>query len=377
MIPLLILGWSVSLIGCGFIHNSGQLYACRMLIGLFESSMFPCLTLYLSMFYAPGEQALRVAYLFVSAALSGSFGGLFAYALIKMHGISGLEGWRWLFIIEGCGSVLIAVIVHLSLPDNFENARFLNEDEKSLMRTRAQINARYYGEQEFQWTEVKKALTDPKLYISCWSQFWADVCSFGFSSFLPLIIKSLGYGTVTTQLLTIPVFFTASGVYLIVSYLSDRFSKRAFCMIPAAMVTAVGYAVNVGVPISDRVVLYLSMFLIAPGIYILVGLNAVWLLNTHAPYYKRATAIGTNQTIGNSAGLIVGQLFKTQVGGKYLLGLSFSLGSALLAACGQAVLYVYLKRQNRKRESMTPEERQHEIQHGKGGDFHPDYRYTL
>lgn len=76
MIPLLIFCWSVVLIGSGFMHNAGQLYASRMLIGLFESGMFPCLTLYLSTFYQPEEQALRVAYLFVSAALSGAFGGL-------------------------------------------------------------------------------------------------------------------------------------------------------------------------------------------------------------------------------------------------------------------------------------------------------------
>jgi hypothetical protein len=51
--------------------------------------------------------------------------------------------------------------------------------------------------------------------------------------------------------------------------------------------------------------LYFSTFLIAPGVYIIVGLNVSWLLNSHAPYYKRATAIRMNQSIGNSAGVVV------------------------------------------------------------------------
>jgi MFS family permease len=305
MIPILMFCWSVVIIGTGFMHNKSQLYASRLLLGLFESGMFPCLALYLSTFYLPKEQALRVSYLFVSAALSGAFGGLFAYALLKMDGVAGLEGWRWLFIIEGCASVLVSISIYFLLPDNFETARFLNEEEKALCRLRAEINSRYNGKPDFDWGEVKKAATDFKLYVSCWSQFWADICSFGLSSFLPLIIKSFGFDTVTTQLLTIPIYMWASGSYLIVSWLSDRYNKRVAFMLPAVLLTAIGYAVNLGVPNSQRGALYFSIFLIAPGIYIIVGINCTLLLNSHAGYYKRATAVGMNQAIGNSAGVVV------------------------------------------------------------------------
>ncbi|KAL3956518.1 hypothetical protein ACCO45_009364 [Purpureocillium lilacinum] len=292
MIPFLMFCWSIVIIGTGFIHNAGHLYASRLLLGSFESGMFPCLALYLSTFYEPHEQALRISYLFVSAALSGSFGGLFAYALLKMDGVAGLAGWRWLFIVEGCATS--------------ETARFLNEEDRSLMRIRAERNARFNGKPEFDWKDVRSAATDPKLYISCFSQFMADTCSFGLSSFLPLIIKSFGYDTITTQLLTIPVFFWASIAYIAVSWLSDRWRRRAFFMMPVCLVTATGYALNIGLPVSQRGALYFSTFLIAPGIYIIVGLNCAWLLNSHAPYYKHAMAIGMNQTLGNSSGIVVG-----------------------------------------------------------------------
>ena len=305
MIPSLVLGWSLVLIGTGFMQNAGQMYASRLLLGLFESGMFPCLALYLSTFYQPTEQALRISYLFVASALSGSFGGLFAYALIQMDGVAGLEGWRWLFIIEGIASVGVAALVYMVLPNDFESAKFLNEDDKALMRIRAEINARYNGKPDFDWEQVKLAIRDPKLYISCWSQFHADICSFGLSSFLPLIIKSFGYDTITTQLLTIPVFFWASCAYIAISWMSDRWQRRAFFMMPACLVTAIGYAVNIGLPMTSKGALYFSTFLIAPGVYIIVGLNCAWLLNSHAPYYKRAMAIGMNQSIGNTAGIVV------------------------------------------------------------------------
>lgn len=397
MIPTLIFCWSLVLIGTGFMKNVGQLYASRLLLGLFESGLFPCLALYLSSWYKPREQALRISYLFVSAALSGSFGGLFAYALLKMDGVVGLEGWRWLFIVEGCASVLVAIIAYFALADDFESASFLNDEDKSLMRIRAEISARYNGTPEFNWADVKKAVLDPKLYISSWNQFMADICSFGLSSFLPLIIRSFGFDIVTTQLLTIPVFFFASFTYIVISWSSDKWGKRAFFMIPACLFTAVGYAVYLGVPTHLRGVLYFSTFLIAPGVYIIVGLNVSWLLNSHAPYYKRAMAIGMNQSIGNSAGVVVsyrrlqsicqaaklilahqvGQIFRTTNDGKYVVGISASMAAVVLACTGQITLYFYLRRANKRRQAMSEDERVREIGAGKTGDFHPDYRYAL
>lgn len=148
-------------------------------------------------------------------------------------------------------------------------------------------------------------------------------------------------------------------------------------MIPGVIVTAIGYAVQIAVPQANRGPLYFSVFLIAPGIYIMVGLNCTWLLNSHAGYYKRATAIGVNQSLGNCAGLIIGQIFKDSVNGKFVTGLSVSLGAVLLAGVGHSSLWFLLRHENAKREKMTPEEREYAILNGKGGDFHPDYRYAL
>ncbi|THY88897.1 hypothetical protein D6C95_06953 [Aureobasidium pullulans] len=106
-----------------------------------------------------------------------------------MDGVQGLEGWRWLFIVEGCLSILIAFVVYFLLPNDFETARFLTQEDKELMRTRMAMNARYNGAPEFDWKEVRKAFRDPKLYISCWCQSMADICSFGLSTFMPTIIR--------------------------------------------------------------------------------------------------------------------------------------------------------------------------------------------
>jgi hypothetical protein len=45
--------------------------------------------------------ALRTAILYSGSQLGNAFGGLFALAILKLDGAHGIEGWRWLFIVEG------------------------------------------------------------------------------------------------------------------------------------------------------------------------------------------------------------------------------------------------------------------------------------
>lgn len=46
---------------------------------------------------------VRIALFYTASALAGAFSGLLAFALAKMDGIGGLEGWRFIFLIGECG----------------------------------------------------------------------------------------------------------------------------------------------------------------------------------------------------------------------------------------------------------------------------------
>lgn len=157
--------WSLTTIFSGFITNITGLYVARLVLGACEGGLFPGLNLYLTMVYKREEQAKRVSYLFVCTALSGAFGGLLAYVLLKMDGVAGYAGWRWVYIIEGIASILIGVVVWFGLPNDPSNAYFLNDEEKRIMRVRALQRAQYMGSEEFSWAEIFITLRDPKLYL--------------------------------------------------------------------------------------------------------------------------------------------------------------------------------------------------------------------
>ncbi|KAI1338318.1 major facilitator superfamily domain-containing protein [Xylariaceae sp. FL0016] len=379
LLPMFMLGWAVTTLGTGFMHTAPQLYASRLLIGLFEAGMYPALAITLTTFYTPQEQARRFAYLYLSVGLSGGFGGLFAYALLKLDGRHGIAGWRWLFIVEGALSIGIAALLWAFMPDGYENARFLTAEDKELMRLRTIKHERYMAVNEiFDRREVTKAFRDPKIWASALIQFLGDVLSFGVSTFMPALVRSFGFQSVLTQLLTVPIFFSAVAIFIALSIWSDKVQRRVVFMLPGALMCAVAYAMLMGIPMEARGALYFACFLVVPSIYIMLGMNYVWMLGSHAGYYKRATAIGINMTCGNAAGLVIGQIFKDKNSeGRYLVGVSVSLGCSLAAAVVCIILYFYLKRQNDERERLSPEERQKWIDEGRTGDAHPDYRFIL
>lgn len=245
--------------------------------GLLEGGLFPGLTVYLTLFYTKREIALRVGYLFVSAAISGSIGGLLAYAIGFMDYVGGQRAWRWIMIVEGIPTVFLGVVVWFWLADDPETARYLTPEDKQLIvvRKTRQIGYSKAGD-EFHREDVIKGLKDWKIWMFCIGQFGADTMLYGFSTFLPSIIRGLGdWSAAQVQCLTIPCYALGAITYLIVAWISDRTQQRGLVTVIFGCVSAIGYAILIG-SISNGVK-YFGCFLVAMGLYVLVGIPLGWL----------------------------------------------------------------------------------------------------
>ncbi|TVY65500.1 putative transporter, partial [Lachnellula suecica] len=340
--------WSLTTIFTGFIHNIGGLYATRLILGACEAGLFPCLNLYLTMVYRREEQAKRVSYLFCCTALSGAFGGLLAYALLQMDGVSGVAGWRWVYIIEGLFSIVIALAVWFGLPTDPTKAWFLNAEEREMMRFRNAQRAEYLGSDKFDWAEVRAAIRDPKLYLSGLIQFMQDILLYGFSTFLPSILKAMKYDTLQSNYLTIPVYIWGAISFLFIAWLSDRYQIRGPFVIFANIFGIVGYILLLTV--DKNGVKYFATYLCAIAVYVGPGINLTWLNVNIAPHYRRATAIGLQQTMGNTAGIVAGQIYRTA---PYKLGNSFSLGALCVSQLLIAAKVLYVRRENRLKDDIA------------------------
>ena len=64
-------------------------------IGFVRAGFFPGAILIISKWYMPHESQTRIAIFFTASAIAGAFSGLLAFAIAKMNGVGGYEGWRW------------------------------------------------------------------------------------------------------------------------------------------------------------------------------------------------------------------------------------------------------------------------------------------
>lgn len=179
-IAFIAAAWGIIATLTGLVNSYGALLACRLLLGAVEAGLFPGLTVYLTFFYTKRELALRVGYLFVSAAVAGALGGLLAYGIGHMDGLHGKSGWRWIMIIEGIPSFVVGIVTYFALPNDADTAYFLDERERALMRVR---HAREYGNtassREFSTADMMQAFKDWKVWAFCVAQFGVDTMLYG------------------------------------------------------------------------------------------------------------------------------------------------------------------------------------------------------
>lgn len=88
----------------------------------------------MGMWYKRSEAQKRFSFFFSSTTLAGAFGGLLASGLGKMEGLRGYRGWRWVFIIEGVLTCVVAIICYFLVTDFPEDAKWLTEEEREFVR---------------------------------------------------------------------------------------------------------------------------------------------------------------------------------------------------------------------------------------------------
>lgn len=270
MMATIMVCWGAVVIGSGFQKNFATLVALRIVLGAFEAGLFPCLAIYITLFYRRSEISFRTAMLFVAAAISSAFGGLIASGLLKLNA-GGLVGWQWLYVVEGIITMVWGVALYFIMAESPETAWYLNDREKYLMKVR-QAKERAYLHMGDYKTEVKKLFKDPAIYFSCLAQLGADTCLFGYSVFLVLIIKDMGFDTTRANLLSAANYGWAAIVYVACAMVADKYHHRVLMLVVASLITITGYAILLGV--TDVVgAEYFACFLVGTGIYVTVGLN--------------------------------------------------------------------------------------------------------
>ena len=96
------IGWGVFTFAQAGANSYQAMYGFRFCIALFESFYYPVAYFLLGSWYTKPELAKRIGIWFIAGPAGSAFSGYLQTAVFKnMDGLSGLEGWQWLYIMCG------------------------------------------------------------------------------------------------------------------------------------------------------------------------------------------------------------------------------------------------------------------------------------
>ena len=232
--------WGLISIATMFISDPLSFYVLRFLLGVAEAGFFPGIIYYLSDWYPARQRARAVGWFMAAIPLSIVFGGPLAGILLELHGLLGLAGWQWLFLLEGTPAVLLAFVTLLVLTDHPEQARWLTPEEKQWLGKT--INSEQTQARELHGVGLKRALLHPTVWLLALILLACQTGSYGLSLWIPQILKDLsGLGDFQIGLITaVPYLAAAVGMVLIGAH-SDRSGERILHIAVPSMFAVIGF----------------------------------------------------------------------------------------------------------------------------------------
>lgn len=98
-LSFLMFGCGISNMAMGFVKTKGALIGVRFLLGTFEAGVGPGSVFVISSYYRSFELPSKLSIWYLSGIAGAAFGGLLAYGIVRMDGMQGYAGWRWIFIV--------------------------------------------------------------------------------------------------------------------------------------------------------------------------------------------------------------------------------------------------------------------------------------
>ncbi|MGB2665068.1 MAG: MFS transporter [Candidatus Acidiferrum sp.] len=237
-ITRIMITWGIITVFVGFVHTAHQFYLVRFLLGAAEAGFFPGVIVYLTHWFTRRDLAKAVASFMAAIPLANLLGSPLAGRVLRVHWY-GLQGWRWLFILEGIPAVVFGLVTYFYLTDRPSQAAWLPEKEREWIT--CELEEERQHKVAVRSYTIGQALRQRNVILLTLVYFTGNTGFYGFTMWFPTILKrasGLATGTVTL-LVTIP-YLVALTATLLNSWHSDRTQERRWHVAGPLFIGAVG-----------------------------------------------------------------------------------------------------------------------------------------
>lgn len=173
---------------------------------------------------------------------------------MQMEGVGGLRGWRWIFIIEGIITCLVAIagwFIILDFPDKAEKKGFLTQTEAAVILRRIEIDRADSVHDPLTWAKFLHHLQDIRLWAYATMFMSTTMPAYAFSYFLPVILLGMGYTPGAANALSAPPSIAAMITAMSFAWIGDKYRVRAPIIAAQSLLAIIGlmivaYAENNG-----------------------------------------------------------------------------------------------------------------------------------
>ncbi len=307
--------------------NENTFYIVRLLLGAAEAGFFPGIIFFLTLWYPSAYRGRIISAFMAAIPLSSAIGSPISGMILGMHGLWGLEGWQWLFILEAAPAVVLAFITYFYLTDRPADASWLAPDEQAWLSERLETERRQ--REAAHQISVWQSLYNPRVWALAFVYFGLVSCVYGVGFWLPQIVKAFGLSNFATGWVTAIPYAVGAAFMVWFGYNSDSSGERKGHTAIGLLIAGAGTA---AATLTGNPILTMVAFTIgACGVF--GTLPVFWTLPTAVLSGSAAAAgIAVINSIGNLAGFV----------GPFAMGwmkdLTGSLSAGLLLIAGLAII---------------------------------------
>ncbi|KAJ5602223.1 hypothetical protein N7510_011757 [Penicillium lagena] len=329
-----LFAWGLVATFQAFIQSYPAYLVTRILLGLCEGGFIPGALYYLSTWYKKDETSFRTTLFFYGQMFASATSSLISAGLLRLSGTGGLEGWRWIFLVEGLITIFVGIVFTLFVPPAAGDGRaligmgrwsYFSERETQIIRNRVLLDdpRKARGQIQISRSDIWKTVCQPRILQHAFLTLVSMSAFQGLTQYTPSLIKSLGFGAVRANALaSVPVY--CGIVWLsVLAYISDRVGHRGPFVLLAITWNVISYACLRASTYSTSAWHQYGVIAVANVSYCSMHiLNVGWLSVYCTTPQERSVAMALIVMAANCAGISGSQIFRTSDAPKYLHGLT-------------------------------------------------------
>ncbi|KAF1816647.1 MFS general substrate transporter [Eremomyces bilateralis CBS 781.70] len=343
--------WGSVVIGMGFVTTWNTMAGIRAILGALEAGSFSGYVYLLSTWYERYEVGKRYALFFILGSVAQGLSGILSYGLIQMDGLGGVSGWRWILIMEGiitCVIAFLGFIFLISFPDEVpDNSKFLTPTERDWLIKKVKDDRGDVHIEPFSLKKFFAAGLDIKIWCYGLIYFGTTTILYSIALFGPLILRNtLNFSVAASNLLIAPPFAFGAIINYVNGWYGDKYKQRAGPIIFNMVLCIIGLSMLGWT--KNPWVRYAGMFPLTAGATSNGSASITYQANNIRGQWKRSFCSATIIGMGGIGGIAGAVVFRSQDVPHYHPGLWACMACALMNIVIVCGLTIRLRFENRR-----------------------------